>query len=68
MAGTEAAQPDPKETYQQALENISGTPTALYNATGSLNQTSLVSEDLWFAAYNTDTIFENQESQQEGFA
>ncbi|KAF4835787.1 Ferric/cupric reductase transmembrane component B [Colletotrichum tropicale] len=67
VAGTEAVQPDPKETYQQALEKIDGTPTALYDATGSLNQTSLVSEGLWFAAYNTDTIFENQESQQEGF-
>ena len=67
VAGTYAHQPDPKTTYQQALAKINGTPTAVYNETGSLNDTSIVSKDLWFAAHNTDTIFIHQESQQEGY-
>lgn len=64
--GTLAVQPDPKETYQQALDKIEGSPTAEYT-TGSLNQTSVVADDLWQTAYNTDTIFGDQESMQEGF-
>ncbi|KAK2001843.1 ferric reductase-like protein transmembrane component 4 [Colletotrichum falcatum] len=64
VAGTAAVQPDPKITFQQALTTVSGTPTAVYAATGPLNQTSLVSQDLWYAAYNTDVIFEGQESMQ----
>jgi hypothetical protein len=67
VAGTFANQPDPKYTYQQALSKINGPPTAVYNETGSLNKTSVVSEDLWFAAYTTDKIFIHQESQQEGY-
>lgn len=67
VAGTYAHQPDPKDTYQQALAKIDGTPTAEYNETGTLNETSTISEDLWFAAYNTDTIFIHQESQQEKY-
>ncbi|KAK1972166.1 ferric reductase-like protein transmembrane component 4 [Colletotrichum sublineola] len=64
VAGNAAVQPNPKVTFQQALATVSGTPTAVYAATGPLNQTSLVSQDLWYAAYNTDVIFEGQESMQ----
>lgn len=67
VAGTYAHQPDPKYTYQTALAKSNGAPTTVYNGTGWLNDTSIVSEDLWFTAYNTDTIFIHQESQQEGF-
>lgn len=67
VAGTYAVQPDPKETYQEALAKINGTPTAVYAETGSLNETSIVAEDIWYAAYNTDVIFGHQESMQEGY-
>ncbi|KAF9873894.1 hypothetical protein CkaCkLH20_08628 [Colletotrichum karsti] len=67
VAGTAAVQPDPKESYQQALMRVNSTPDALYASTGPLNQTSRISDDLWYAAYNTDTIFEDQESMQEGY-
>ena len=40
---------------------------AVYEETGLLNQTSIASEVLWFAAYNTDKAFIQQESQQEKF-
>jgi hypothetical protein len=38
-----------------------------YAETGSLNKTSVVAEELWVAAYNTDVVFRHQESMQEGF-
>ncbi|GKT57100.1 ferric-chelate reductase [Colletotrichum tofieldiae] len=64
VAGAAAVQPDPKVTYQQALAKVNGTPAAVYVATGPLNETSLVSQELWYAAYNTDVVFEGQESMQ----
>lgn len=67
VAGSYEHQPDLKDTYQQALAKIDGSPIAVYNETGSLNETSITSEILWFAAYNTDTIFIRQESQQEKY-
>jgi hypothetical protein len=67
VAGSYANQPDPKDTYQQALAKVKGAPTTVYNETGSLNKTSIVSEDLWYAAYNNDKTFIEQETQQEGF-
>jgi hypothetical protein len=67
VAGTFADQPDPKETYQQALAHISDTPSIEYAETGPLNQTSIVAEDLWIAAHNTDVVFAHQETMQEGF-
>ncbi|KAL0936040.1 ferric-chelate reductase [Colletotrichum truncatum] len=67
VAGTAAVQPDPKITFQQALAATNGTPATVYAATGPLNKTSLVSQDLWYAAYNTDVVFEGQESMQEKY-
>lgn len=67
VVGTNEDQPDPKYTYQQALAKINSTSIATYDGTGSLNETSAVSEVLWFANYNTDEIFIRQESQQEKF-
>lgn len=67
VAGAFVVQPDPKETYQEALASINGTPIAVYSATGPLNQTSVVSDDLWFASYNTDVIFVHQENMQERY-
>ncbi|KAI4953946.1 hypothetical protein J4E91_001655 [Alternaria rosae] len=64
VPGAFALQPDPKFTYQQALEKIEGTPTAVYNQTGKLNQTSTVAQELWYPAFNTNVIFGHQERQQ----
>ncbi|KZL79842.1 ferric reductase transmembrane component 4 [Colletotrichum incanum] len=64
VAGTAAVQPDPKVTYQQALAKVNGTPTMLYAATMPLNEINLVSQDLWYIAYNINVIFEGQESMQ----
>lgn len=67
VAGTADVQPDPKETYQQALDKIHGTLTVVYAATGSLNETSLVADALWYAAYNNDVVFAEQEGMQEKY-
>lgn len=67
VAGSDDTQPDPKETYQQTLAKIYRTPTVEYSGTGWLNQTSIVPYDLWFANYNTDVAFGEQESQQEKY-
>ncbi|KAH8711913.1 ferric reductase-like protein transmembrane component 4 [Phaeosphaeriaceae sp. PMI808] len=68
IPGALAVQPDPKETFQEALAKVIDTPTVVYAEPGSLNVTSNIAEDLWFAAYNTDIIFAHQESMQEGYA
>jgi hypothetical protein len=67
VAGSFAVQPDPKVTYQSALAKVEATPEVKYAETGSLNKTSVVAEELWVAAYNTDVVFRHQESMQEGF-
>ncbi|KAF2152204.1 ferric reductase-like protein transmembrane component 4 [Myriangium duriaei CBS 260.36] len=67
VPGSYAVQPSPKETYQQTLARINGTPSVVYSGSGSLNQTSVLAEDAWFGAYNTDKVFLQQEKQQEGF-
>lgn len=67
VAGTFKVQPDPKESWQQALDKIGGTPTTVYNETGYLNETSVVAEELWSTAYNTDVAFRQQESMQEKY-
>ncbi|CBX94945.1 hypothetical protein IAQ61_008388, partial [Plenodomus lingam] len=67
VAGTLAVQPDPKETYQEALEKVEGVPSVEYAGTGSLNVTSVVAEEPWFAAFITDTVFGDQETMQERY-
>ncbi|KAI8937647.1 hypothetical protein NX059_005352 [Plenodomus lindquistii] len=67
VPGTLAVQPDPKSTYQEALDKVEGTPSVEYGGTGSLNTTSVVAEEPWFAAYNTNTVFGDQEIQHERF-
>lgn len=65
VAGSYKTQPQPRYTYEQALEKISSPPTAVFNMTGSLNATSVVFEDLWSANYDTDTDFMYRETLQE---
>ncbi|KAF2856500.1 ferric reductase-like protein transmembrane component 4 [Plenodomus tracheiphilus IPT5] len=67
VAGTLADQPNPKETYREALEKVDAIPSVEYAGTGSLNVTSVVAEESWFAAYNTNTIFGDQETLQEKY-
>lgn len=63
VAGYLSVQPDPKETFQQALAKVNGTPTAVY-VEGALNETSVVPDEAWEAAYVTNNVFAHQESQQ----
>ncbi|KAH9868177.1 hypothetical protein J1614_007249 [Plenodomus biglobosus] len=64
VAGTFAVQPDPKETYQEALGKIDEAPVVEYAGTGSLNVTSVVAGEPWLAAFNADTVFAEQEIMQ----
>jgi hypothetical protein len=64
VPGTWAVQPVPKFTYQQALDGIEGMPTAVYNETGKLGQTSIVAEELWYPAFHINVVFGDQERQQ----
>ncbi|KAF2493106.1 ferric reductase-like protein transmembrane component 4 [Lophium mytilinum] len=67
VAGHGAVQPDPKETYQQALAKVTKPPTEILVTGDPLNQTSLVTEDDWMANYNADSIFEIQEDTHERY-
>jgi hypothetical protein len=59
-------QPDPKETYQQALEKA-GTPTDIIISGNPLNKTSMISDDDYISNYNAVTIFEDMEATHERF-
>lgn len=61
VAGTASVQPDPKDTYQQALAKVVLAPNETLVAGDPLNKTSLVAEDDWLAAFNADAAFETQE-------
>jgi hypothetical protein len=59
-------QPDPKETYQQALEKA-GTPTDILVNGNPLNKTSVISDDDYISNYNALVIFEDMEATHERF-
>jgi hypothetical protein len=59
-------QPDPKETYQQALEKA-GTPTETLVSGDPLNKTSMITDDDYISNYNALTIFEDMEAAHEKF-
>jgi hypothetical protein len=67
VAGKLADQPDPKETYGRALDEITNSPTTVYAETSPLNKTSVMADDLWFSYFNTYTVMGQQEILQEGF-
>ncbi|QDS72601.1 hypothetical protein FKW77_001484 [Venturia effusa] len=66
VAGRAQVQPDPKETYQQALEKA-GTPTETLVSGDPLNQTSRISDDDYISNYNALVIFEEMETLHEKY-
>ncbi|TID27931.1 hypothetical protein E2P81_ATG00687 [Venturia nashicola] len=66
VAGRAQVQPDPKETYQQALEKA-GTPTETLADKNSLNKTSKISDAAYISNYNGLTIFEEMEVAHEKY-
>ncbi|KAE9979703.1 hypothetical protein EG328_000753 [Venturia inaequalis] len=60
VAGRAQVQPDPKETYQQALEKA-GTPTETLVSGNPLNKTSKITDDDYTSNYNALIIFEDME-------
>lgn len=67
VVGSYAEQPGPKYTYQEALNNINGTPTTVFDEETPLKTTSILPEVLWFASYNTMRVFIGQETQSAKF-
>ncbi|KAH9926607.1 ferric reductase-like protein transmembrane component 4 [Epithele typhae] len=65
--GSDEDQPAPKETYIQALDKVNGTPTAVYTGVETLNETYLVTDDLYSPNFNTDFTFWDNEEKQEGY-
>lgn len=59
-------QPDPKETYQQALEKA-GTPKDTLVSGNPLNKTSIILDDDYISNYNALVIFEDMEVVHERF-
>jgi hypothetical protein len=59
-------QPDPKETYQQALEKA-GTPTETLVSGNPLNKTSVILDDDYISNYNALVVFEDMEVIHERF-
>jgi hypothetical protein len=67
IAGTSVVQPDPKWTYQEALENIFSPPNETVIGGDQLNKTMLVSEDDWLANWNAQSSFEDAEGKHEKY-
>ncbi|KAJ5294748.1 hypothetical protein N7508_009569 [Penicillium antarcticum] len=67
VAGSDAVQPSPKESYQQALWSIGFTPNATVKSTEALKSVSLVSDTTYALEYNTLTIFERVETSHEQY-
>jgi hypothetical protein len=67
IPGRLKVQPEPKETYQQALAKVTTPPTKALVAGEPLNQTMLVSDDDYWPDRNADTIFEVAEVTHERY-
>jgi hypothetical protein len=67
VAGSDAVQPSPKESYQQALWSIGFTPNVTVQSTEALKSASLVSDATYALEYNTLTIFERVETSHETY-
>ena len=68
VAGRSVDQPLPKISYQQALADITATPTRELNNSEFLNYTAVVPYDLWSISYISDTNFEAVEITHEKYA
>ena len=67
VAGSDANQPLPKESYQQALWSIGFTPNITVSSTEVLKSASLVSDTTYKLQYKTLTIFERVETAHETY-
>lgn len=60
-------QPDPKDSYQQALAKVGKVPTTVAVSGDSLNVTSVVDDEAYVGNYNGDNGFETAEVSHERF-
>ena len=67
VAGTQAIQPNPKYSYQQALAMIARPPNETLTAGDPLNTTLSVSDEDYIATFNAQEIFEEQEDLHERY-
>ncbi|KAF2664574.1 ferric reductase-like protein transmembrane component 4 [Microthyrium microscopicum] len=67
VAGIAAQQPDPKESYQQALEKVSTPPTEVHMQGDPLNKTSLTDDTDYLTSWNADWAFPILDKRSETF-
>ncbi|KAF2473683.1 putative ferric-chelate reductase [Lindgomyces ingoldianus] len=67
VAGRNQVQPNPKESYRQALDMVTSPPTEIMVSGEPLNKTMLVSEDDYVANWNAEYQFEKQEEIHERY-
>lgn len=67
VVGRMAVQPDPKETYQQALAKVKARPTQTAVAGELLNGTMLSPEEDYISSWNADSMFEQVEVTHERY-
>lgn len=68
VAGRMAVQPDPKETYQQALARVDKLPTEAIALGDPLNQTMLIRDEDYQPDWNADVVFEDMEDTHSRYA
>lgn len=67
VAGRAGVQPDPKESYMEALSKVTSTPNETLVSGDPLNKTSLVSDEDYAPNYNSLTVFEELEGNHERY-
>lgn len=68
VVGNQAQQPDPKETYQQALAKVEIIPTEALILGNPLNRTMLVADEDYQPNWNADVVFEDMEITHQRYA
>ena len=67
VAGRKAVQPDPKESYRESVAKVTEPPTETLVSKDPLNQTSLVSDEVYEMNLNARKSFENAEVTHERY-
>ncbi|KAK3688053.1 putative ferric-chelate reductase [Podospora appendiculata] len=67
VAGRQAVQPLPEDSYQRALLKVTTPPTSVLDADAVLNEVSLVDEDAYQANWGGNYGFENMEITHERY-
>ncbi|KAL4987970.1 ferric reductase like transmembrane component-domain-containing protein [Aspergillus falconensis] len=62
VAGSNADQPLPKESYQETLRAINGTPPVIWNASSLLQSAGHIPNTSYAVEYRTLTVFEDVEA------